>query len=264
MTRIFRVALDRAKLEKLPEADRTALILLGHAANEINVLRKVTLASIAKDIPPNLIVDHVQSEQVLILLRVLMGKVFEANRMLGKRVMPLRAKYLQHFSEEQKTRLERMQKLFGSDGRLAAIRNQVAFHYTDDDNNVEATWRKLADADPWDLYLSKLSINSFYYLPALVMTRVMTALGLGGKVCDPQEEELLGFKEVCSVATESADLMLAVLNDFIAVIVTEGIPDAEGVEIDIGESDKLSALKLPFFWDEDDYVADAPAESRTD
>jgi hypothetical protein len=92
--KVYKAELTKARLEAMPEADRTALLLLGHASNEIGMLRKLLLVAMNGDVPDNKIVDHVQAGQTLILLRMLLGKVHEAWLLFSKRVQPLRKKYL--------------------------------------------------------------------------------------------------------------------------------------------------------------------------
>ena len=172
--KIFRVELTRKRLESMPQEERTAVLLLGHACNELGVLLKLLLVSIPKQSPPSKIADHVQAGQTLILLRILVGKVHEAWRLFGKRGQPLRSKYVSQLSNEAKAALDALNKHFGSDGRLATIRNKLAFHYTDDDNLIEKHWQTIPEADPWDFYLSGPNFNSFYYASELVITGVTT------------------------------------------------------------------------------------------
>jgi len=77
VTKIHRVHLTKRKLAAMPQAERSLLLLLGHATNEINVLFKLILMA-RKDEPTIKLIDHVEAGQVLILMRVLIGKLHEA------------------------------------------------------------------------------------------------------------------------------------------------------------------------------------------
>ena len=77
MTEIHCVHLTKRKLAAMPEAERSLLLLLGHASNEINVMSKLILM-IRKDGPTTDLIDHVESGQALIFVRVLIGKLHEA------------------------------------------------------------------------------------------------------------------------------------------------------------------------------------------
>jgi hypothetical protein len=255
--RIMKVKLTKTQLEAMPGAERTAVLLMGHASNEINLLRKLMLIMARHGQPNSTIVDHIHAGQTLILMRMLLGKCFEAWLMFTKRVQPLRDKYLSKLRPPFQDALKDLQKQF-ADGRMAAIRNQLAFHYGDDKNLVEAHWRKIPENDPWDFYLHDLNVNSFYYASELVITGVLTQLAIPDAVRGTPghlSEETIGFAEVCKLNEEISGRMLGVLGEFIAVIVAETLPDVFGEDVDIGEPGKLSQLSLPFFWDADDYSA---------
>lgn len=119
-------------------------------------------------------------------------------------------------------------------------------------------WRKIPESDPWEYYLSNLNVNSFYYASELVITGVLVQLALTDDVlashsAEPLGEEQAGFAEACRLNNEISGKLLAVLGEFIAVIISETIPDISGEKADIGKPGKLSQLSLPFFWNEDDY-----------
>jgi hypothetical protein len=177
--------------------------------------------------------------------------------MFTKRVQPLRHKYLSELSTAAQAALKDLQKQF-ADGRMAAIRNQLSFHYSDDKDLVAANWQKIPEDDPWHFYLHNLNVNSFYYASELVITGVLMQLaipeaarGAAGRLA----EEAIGFAEACKLNNEISGKMLAVLGELIAAIVMATLPDVEGELVDIGQAGKLSELSLPFFWDEADYDA---------
>jgi hypothetical protein len=260
---IAKVALTKKRLEAMPEPERTAVLLMGHASNEINLLRKVMLILARHERPESPIVDHIQAGQTVILMRMLLGKCFEAWLMFAKRVQPLRDKYLAKVRPPFQAALKDLQKHF-ADGRMAAIRNQLSFHYGDDKNLVEANWRKIPQDDPWDFYLHDLNVNSFYYASELVITGVLTQLAIPDAVRGKpsnMSEEAIGFAEACKLNNEISGKMLAVLGEFIAVIVTEALPDVGREDVNIGKPGKLSQLSLPFFWDEADYNACMKADA---
>jgi hypothetical protein len=99
MTKIHRVHLTK---KKLAAAERSLLLLLGHASNEINVLSKLILMA-RKDEPDIKLIDHVEAGQVFIIMRVLIGKLHEAWRLFQKRFQgtrPLAEKYVPIFPPE--------------------------------------------------------------------------------------------------------------------------------------------------------------------
>jgi hypothetical protein len=250
------VPLTKKRLQEIPNAERVAIVLMGHASNEINLFRKYLLIASQHSESGNRIVDQVQAAQSLILMRLLLGKCFEAWLMLSKRVLPLRDKYLPLMPHDAHRALETLGKAF-ADGRLASIRNQLSFHYADDKNLVESHWQDLPDNDPWDYYLSQRNINSFYFASELVIAYALTNLALpnDAKNCATRaERERIGFTEACNLTNEISYKMISVLGEFIAAITLSNIPDLDGYKVDIGEAGKFSELALPYFWDDDDFL----------
>ena len=81
---IHRIILTKAKLAAVPQAERSLLLLLGHASNEINVLSNLILM-VRKDAPPSQIAEKVEAGQACVLLRVLVGQLHEAWELFRKR-----------------------------------------------------------------------------------------------------------------------------------------------------------------------------------
>ena len=255
--KITRVRLLRKHLEAMPRAERTAVLLLGHACNEIGVLQKIILIATSYKTPPSEVIDHVQTAQVLILLRILVGKLHEAWRLFTKRGQPLRTKYFPQLSAEAKKSLNSLGRHFGNDSRLAAIRNQQSFHYSDDHDLVEQHLSNIPETEPWNLYLSSPSYNSFYYASELVITNVTAQLAMPSdakSMAGHLEQEEAGVKAYFELTYTVAGQITGVFGEFIAAIITSTVSDINVDEIDIGAAAKFSQLQLPFFWDEADFA----------
>jgi hypothetical protein len=126
---IHKVNLTKEKLGAMPTGERTLLLLLGHANNEINVLSKLILM-MRKDEPANKIVDQVETGQIFILMRLLIGKLHEAWLLFQKRFQAdqqLRAKYTSLLSPEATAALKELNKHFGQGSSLTSIRNKISF-----------------------------------------------------------------------------------------------------------------------------------------
>src|SRR5690349_3357785 len=109
---IYRLNLTKAALAKLGPEERSLLLLLGHASNEINVLQKIVLQMRVPNASPH-VVQVVGSGQTLIILRVLIGKLCEAWLLFEKRVKANRAMrdtYLGKLPPDAKDALKRLNK----------------------------------------------------------------------------------------------------------------------------------------------------------
>ena len=142
--------LTKSNLSALPQAERSLLLLLGHASNEINVLSNLILM-VRKDAPPSQTAEKVEAGQACVLLRVLVGQLHEAWELFRKRVQanrPLHDKYVPLLDAHGAAALQNLNRHFGGESPLTKIRNNVAFHYADDNNLTEKSFRSVTDTEP--------------------------------------------------------------------------------------------------------------------
>jgi hypothetical protein len=254
--KIYRVRLTKEKLAAMPEAERSLLLLLGHATNEISVLSKLILMA-RKDEPTSKLIDHVESGQIFILMRVLIGKLHEAWRLFEKRFQrnpTLVKKYLPKLSPEAAAALNDLKNHFGRRSPLTSIRNEVSFHYTDDKNLTEANFKRLPETEPWEFYISEAFGNSFFFASELVIQGGVISLA-GGKSHPNAVPTNLSF-DTCAIA-KLGDTVITVsrqitelFSDLIPLIVKTSIgEDVETTTEEIPDGPKISTLSLPFFID---------------
>jgi hypothetical protein len=243
----YRLELTKQRLAAMPAEERRVLLLLGHAVNEINVLQKLMMM-VRRD-EAHSIVTRCENGQILILMRVLIGKLHEAWELFKKRIQAdaqLRAKYLDKLSPEARALLDRVNKHFGAGSPLTAIRNQLAFHYTDKDGRVEESFQHLSEAEAWEFYLSETVGNSFYWASELVITvgaiRLVTPSARGGH--EP-------FAQLGDMAIAVAGDLTGLLHELIADMVESMGDDIEAIGVEIGDVAKMTRFHLPFFFDED-------------
>jgi len=246
---VQRVMLTKRKLVALPPAERSLLLLLGQASNEINVLSKLILMVMRKDAPPFLIADHVETGQLCVLLRVLAGKLHEAWELFKKRVQadrPLAEKYLPQLDADGAAALDRLNKHFGSQSPLTEIRNKIAFHYKDNDNLIEHSLQSIAETEPLEFYLTKLAGNSFYQASEQVIMSTAIKLAVSETNCD----EAQAFSKLCGavivVSRDITDLFGQLIGTIAATC-----PDLEVQIENVPDGPKLSTLSLPYFIDFD-------------
>ena len=71
---IHRLIFAKTQLADIPKTERSLLLLMGHATNEMNVLSKFILM-MRKDDPPTQIEDFAEGGQIFIIMRILIGKL---------------------------------------------------------------------------------------------------------------------------------------------------------------------------------------------
>src|SRR5215472_12774207 len=129
------VILTKSNLSALPQAERSLLLLLGHASNEINVLSKLILM-VRKDAAPSPIAEKVEAGRACVLLRVLVGQLHEAWELFRKWVLTdrqLQDKFVPLLDSEGTAALNNLKRHFAG-SPLTQIPKKVAFHYSDDDD----------------------------------------------------------------------------------------------------------------------------------
>jgi hypothetical protein len=248
MLRIKKLKLSKKILSTLTPAERSLLLLLGHASNEINVLQKLILMSRPQD-GAIMEINIAQSGQALILLRLLIGKLHEGWLLFQRRVQAnteFRSALLTAISPAARAALIRLNAHFGGGSPLPDIRNKLAFHSRDDDDLVEKSFHALPADENWDFYLGNSIANTFYHASELVMTRSSIDL-----VRDDGDVNA-GFDELLGQSTSVAGDIGILFAEIIAEIGGAKFADVPMETFEVPHALKLSDFSLPYFLDEDD------------
>jgi hypothetical protein len=248
---IHRTKLPKQHLARLPEADRSLFLLLGHISNEINVLQKLMLMLRRGDAPSHLI-DIVEAGQVMIVMRILIGKLHEAYRVFDQRVQgdpAIRERYGIRGDWSGRDLLRKLNARFKGGSLLTKIRQKIAFHYVDEDRLFEASFQSLPDNEPWELYLHPTVANSFYYASELVAMKaaldLVEAEPIAGQKPDQTKLKVL-FDETIAVA----GIIMNLSHILMIEILEKSDPNGLVIEpVDFGTFPKLSDIQLPFFVD---------------
>jgi hypothetical protein len=256
---VHRVNLTKARLATMPAADRTALLLLGHASNEINVLSKLIL--MARKQPPAIqLVDHVEAAQTFVVMRLLIGKLHEAWELFKTRIQAdatIRSKYLAGLTAEGSQALKELNKHFGQGSVLTKIRNKISFHYKDEDNLTEANFQRLPAAEQWEFYLCRSIGNTFYFASELVsQAGVIELVKLqcpAATATSDRGTDAQAFAALCDTVIGISGQITALFGELIASLVAKSMgDDLEVAVVDIPDCPKLSSFDLPYFFDEND------------
>jgi hypothetical protein len=162
--------LTRAQLESIPVAERSWIVALSHAANELSVLTKLFHYCSRQEGSDGLLAEP-RNAQALVLGRLLTGKLYETWRLLqsaffGSAVSRI---YEPQFDETASDALNKLKRYFGRRNLIETVRNRFAFHYSAD--QVEEGFTRLVDGDPLDVYLSKTNANTLYTFAESIATR---------------------------------------------------------------------------------------------
>ena len=183
MIDIYRIKFPKELLAELTSEERSLFFLLGYAANQIAIFKKLTV--FATNIDSKLQVrSRVEAAQSQILVRHLVGIVAEAWELIDKRCLnkPIGKEYRSsRLGAMGLSSIEALQKQFGSSNILNNIRNQYAFHHPYNAEVDTAFATALANPefdDEWNWYLAKENINCFYFISDMVVVHgILKAIG---------------------------------------------------------------------------------------
>jgi hypothetical protein len=157
---LYSFKLSRAELEKINKGERAFFFALGHVANEINILSKQTVWCDNKVA----VEDYERKAQITLSLfnyRMLAGKLNEANELIRKLFLskPYSKMYIENFDDDAMCNLTKIKKYFGSKNIVNIIRNNHAFHYSQENYN------SLSDElpDEFEMFMHKSQGNSLFY-----------------------------------------------------------------------------------------------------
>jgi hypothetical protein len=220
------------------------LLLLGHTANEINVLQKTMIAMGQAEPHAVPLVKGAEIGQLLIIMRLLIGKLHEGWLLIKKRAQgdPAVRMYLDQMRPEGIAALERLKKHFGKQSPLTLIRHRLAFHNADCDDLIEANFLSLSDDEPWEFFVGDTVSNTFHYASELVVSRA--AVGLMQKNSTPKD-----FVKMCTLVGAAANDLMQVCMGLIRVILKVRFPNVPEEKVDLGNVEPLSELRLSFFSD---------------
>ena len=114
----------------MPQEERTLLLLLGNAANEISVLTELVVLAGTEKVTGEF-VDGIHTHQTLIILRLLIGKLHETWKLFRIHFLEkknIAQKYRDKLDDETNTSIDYLKRHFSSGSPLTRIRDATAFH----------------------------------------------------------------------------------------------------------------------------------------
>jgi hypothetical protein len=183
MITVYKIHVSKDRLRAMPSDERSLFILLGHAANQLNLFSKLTLFSLnnTTDQEPESFLSGVQSQM---LLRMAIAILHEAwAKIITSRLLStsLGKDYIPRLDQGGKDAINALQKLFGKSNILSKIRNNYAFHHPYD-VDVEAAFKRAESDSNWDnewnWFFSHSNFNSLYYVSDIIMiSGIMNEIG---------------------------------------------------------------------------------------
>ncbi len=175
MIDVTKVPVPAELLKRMTNEERTFFLLMGHAENQISVMYKVLRFSTNGD-PANEVEQIVTGSQTQIILRLLIGLVYEAwIKLINERFLK-RVNITIRLTAKGDTAVAGLRQHFGKSTLLGKIRNSFAFHYPDDNYMNQAFKRASEDqsiSNEWNWFLSGARTNTCYFVSELVFAHAV-------------------------------------------------------------------------------------------
>ncbi|MBU3888716.1 hypothetical protein [Methylosinus sp. KRF6] len=249
MRDVLKVQVPKSRIMAMPARERAMFLLLGYAANQVALYTKIAILSTNYNSSDS-VENTLSAAQSVMILRTVAGVLHETwSGVITKHFLnsPEGRVYVDAMDNQGKEALDKLKKLFGKSGLLAAIRNDFAFHYPKGEE-IEAACQLAAaypetDAD-WDWYFARSGWNSFYFLSEIiVMHGVLQSAGCHN-FADAQ-------KRLQSDMRTANNEMVTLLQGLIAAMWSKNVANEYEATVvaKLHNAPNLFEFSLPYFFD---------------
>lgn len=235
-------------LLKATPAERGLFLLLGYATNQINVLLKlVTIAT--NETPKNPIEQRVSGAQTQIIVRLMIGVLWEAMRLVQSRLLgsAIGKEFIQTLDPQALAALERLKKWIGGSNMIASVRNDYCFHYPKPDDMEAAFQTALAsdemEEQDWGIYFARTLLNTSYFVSDYVFAHGIMKAVEGVNINEAHQKLLGSLAPIANDFSEVAHGFVAALflkysgpDDLVMTVVAK-----------IDNAPNIEELRLPFY-----------------
>jgi len=171
MIDVIRVPLPKDKLRAMPKDERSLLLLLGHAANQITFLSKMIVFSTNRT-PEHQPEQQISGAQSQMLARYAIAVIDETWKFMSRDFLgtPLGKEFVPKLNPTGTAAFDVLRKSFASN-LLSKIRNEHVFHFPKADV-MDKAFQAAADNPAWDgdwnWWFSPYTMNTFYFMSDVV------------------------------------------------------------------------------------------------
>jgi len=240
-------------LLKMTPAERGLFLLFGYAANQVNVLWKI-VAIATNETSENPVEERVSGAQTHIIVRLLIGVLWEAWRLVQERLLKsdIGREMVPKLDEQGREALDQLKTCFGRSNVISTVRNDFCFHYPKP-NDMEAAFQSaiasgaMEEAD-FGIYFTQSSLNMFFFVSDYVFAQAI-ANAVQGADIDKAHENLL--KSLAPIAINFSEVVhsfaKALFLKYPGPHLTPELTMTVVVKIDTPPN--IDELRLPFYVD---------------
>lgn len=181
--KIYEIPISEQQLDSIPANERFFFIQIGHLANELSTLNRLLLF-MSNSSDTTELERWARNSQVLLLVRLCSGKLFEGWQMLQRDYFgsKLSKEYDGLLDESGKSSLAEIKLYFSKNNLIKDIRDSFAFHCPSDD--LKNQLQRIKDTGTLYIYLGYAHGNSFYSFADVLVGSAMLSKVQGA---DPQQ-----------------------------------------------------------------------------
>jgi hypothetical protein len=237
--KIFKKRFSKSELNNIPEDERYFFLLIGHLANELNILQKLII--MCYKLPAkNKANERAHLSQVLTIVKILVGKVWEGWELIRKAFFATRLsrEYDSLLSPEAREALKNLKRYFDSNNLVKNVRNEFSFHYNFD--KIKSGFSAVPDNEELDIYLAETTGNSLFYASEVAINFSMLDMI---DSCNHQHSFDKLFNETIKIVSWLVDFAVGCMN-----LITKRYYLALNYEpLDIGPVPTINDIEIPYF-----------------
>ena len=235
--------LSKKQFDAIPEPDRALIVLMGHAANELNILHKLFYFCTTQEEKDSLLIQA-QNAQAMTAVRVMAGKTFECWQLLRTTFFNGISKiYEPQFNDKANKSLDSLKQYFRRKNHIKLVRNNFAFHYSH--KQISTGYKSVTEGDKLDVYISqKTNGNSLYaFAETIVMRSMLESINT-----DDHFHALETLAEEISEVIKWFNIVIAAcISTCLKMYVGEDPEKVSARMIEIEGAPNLDSVKIPYF-----------------
>jgi hypothetical protein len=240
---VYQITFSKAQLDAVPEDERIFYLMAGQLANDLNWLSNLMMFSINPvDGPP--VRAHVNRSLTMFLMRLLAGRLHEGWRMTrGKQFRDIYRKYEKELVIDTEQNLRALRAYFGkADCTVEKMRNKMGFH--SDVDLFKKGYKLFPPDEIFTNYLAAAQGHCYYGAADIVNIVSMTQLL---PKADWRTAYVQIRDEILSVSKQLTDVILEIMNVFIARYIRATLSNLEKDKVVIENAPNADEVIIPFF-----------------
>lgn len=242
--KLQRLKLTRPELERMPDNERTFLLLAGHLQNELVALNKIFGWCISPAESDTRIEAIVNGSQGFMIAKLLAGKLNEGWQLVQKAYFgsKLSLELAPFLAESTCQELTDLKVYFSKSNLIYSVRNTFSFHYSADE--IAKHWQEAALEPDFDFYIGNEYGNTFHQASEMAVSFAVLKSINSESLAAALETFLTEVQDVTSLFNGFlSGVMIVLLERCLGPKLS-----SLGVEDEVRPNKRLEEIGIPFFY----------------